>query len=397
MKSLLFITPDSSYTGAPVYLLQHLRYLKQNSSYPLIVLFRNKIKGHSLLHEFEEVATVYHWDDIVPFSRYLRLPLLSFVAKVVNKFVFFRKPLFSLFFRTQLKSKKIALIFSNTTTIEERLLTLLKTHTHAPIYGIVHEGKKLLDYFNRDGTVQRNLNRCDALVCVSNQLKSTLQKEYQVTKTIYVVPGAVASIETDEVEKATLTAYGIPENAKVVLSCGWLSWHKGADLFVQTALQVVAVRKDVHFCWLGDPSKEANETYTFTHFQNDIHTAGIASHVHHIPSTRTPLRYMQSADVFLMLSRDESFSLVTIEACSLKKPVLCFERSGGPCEILDNDPTLVVPYGHLNVMSERILHFLADEKACFEVGEKLAQRVKANYTISITGQKILNLVQAAIC
>jgi glycosyltransferase involved in cell wall biosynthesis len=90
-----------------------------------------------------------------------------------------------------------------------------------------------------------------------------------------------------------------------------------------------------------------------------------------------------------VLSRNESFSLVTLEAGLLKKPVLCFEGSGGSCEIVDFKKEFLVPYADTDAMCERINQLIEKPGLCTEMGNYLYERVVTNYTIEKSAHDLL--------
>ena len=56
-----------------------------------------------------------------------------------------------------------------------------------------------------------------------------------------------------------------------------------------------------------------------------------------------------------MTSREDPFPLVNLEAAISGVPIICFEKSGGSPEIIDDSSGFVVPYGDTQEMSSIIL------------------------------------------
>ncbi len=387
MKTLLFVTTEPSLTGAPLYLLNHLRQLKTVSDYNYIIIFIHKTNG--ITDEFKKIATVYFWEDILSCGFKLNKLARFIHSKTIRKSDFFNRFVFRLFHALYLKKHNIVSVIANSSTIDDKLLHYLKGSISVPVIMIVHEGEKLLREFNKDGTIDTNFANSDRFIAVSEYLKNILIDIYKVKKEITVITGAVGAHSLEGISSEHVTIPNIPLNAKVVMSSGWLSWHKGADFFIQIAIQVLKSHPDVHFCWVGD----ASTVKDLEQFNFDIEKAEITANIHHIASNSTPLNYFNRADIFLMLSRNESFSLVTIEACSLRKPVLCFEKVGGPNEILNHDSQLILPYGNTNMLSKKIVELLENDKLRQEIGKVLFDRVTQKYTLEKTSlqfQEILN-------
>lgn len=389
MKTLLFVATEPSLTGAPVYLLNHVKQIRKNTKYECIIIFIYK-KGN-YVEEFQQVAKVYFWEDIlccglnkIPFVK-------SAYKKLLDKKWITGMLMFLLFYYKNLRNRNIFLVIANSSSIDTESLIFFKKATLAPVITIVHEGEKLLQMHNKLGIVEKNLSNSDQIIVVSEYLKKVLINLFPTKKKITVITGSINYQKVLSKPEVFLKVYNIPEHAQVVMSSGWLSWHKGADFFIQAAIQVLKVHPETHFCWLGDAAvKEDLEQFNY-----DIRKAGIQNQVHHIPSTTTPLDFYDRANVFLMLSRNESFSLVTVEACSLKKPVLCFNNSGGPCEILDNNPDLMVPYGDIELLSQKISKLLTNSELRNEIGEMLYERVNANYSLEKTSVQLLEIIVEA--
>jgi glycosyltransferase involved in cell wall biosynthesis len=386
MKTLLFVTTEPSLSGAPVYLLKHLKLIKDRYNTEIIVLFM--YKNGALVEQFNKVATVYYWEDILSgglSSNFLTKYIYKKVIKKIEPISYF---LFRMFFAFKLSKCTFSSIIVNSSTIDKKAIFYLKKVTSVPVITIVHEGEKLLKIFNQDGIVEANLANSDHIIAVSEYLKKVLLDLYTIKKEITVITGAINDHQQVQIDDSLILDYKIPENAQVVMSSGWLSWHKGSDFFIQTAIKITKSHANVHFCWLGDAATDVdNEQFKF-----DISKAGLENRVHHIPSTHAPLSYFKRADVFLMLSRNESFSLVTVEACSLKKPVLCFEKSGGPCEILNYDTNLVTPYGDIDLLCEKLVGLLESDEKRRQIGQALYDRVMSNYTLEKTASQLQNLI-----
>ena len=60
---VLFISHDAWRTGAPLVLLHFLRWLKQHSTIPFVVLLREG--AGELRPEFEHLAPVYAWNELL--------------------------------------------------------------------------------------------------------------------------------------------------------------------------------------------------------------------------------------------------------------------------------------------------------------------------------------------
>jgi glycosyltransferase involved in cell wall biosynthesis len=63
------------------------------------------------------------------------------------------------------------------------------------------------------------------------------------------------------------------------------------------------------------------------------------------------LKYFAAFDVFALVSREDPFPVVCLEAASLGKPIVCFNSSDGEKEFVENDCGFVVPDLDIEIMT----------------------------------------------
>jgi len=119
---ILFISHDATRTGAPMLLLNLVKWLSENKDldYRITILLR---KGGPLITEFEKYGTVIFFNKTCPVRLYL---LRSYL---INRY---QKKIIS-----ELKASSWDLIFSNT-IVNGQLLELL-ANSQAPIVSYIHE------------------------------------------------------------------------------------------------------------------------------------------------------------------------------------------------------------------------------------------------------------------
>jgi glycosyltransferase involved in cell wall biosynthesis len=386
---ILIVSRDASRTGAPILLLNSLKWIKKNSGLKFVLLFS---EGGELLPDFKLIGDVHLWSDVVTggFKNNKNRYLLFRILKRI--FGFSEKLICKFYFSKLKKQYNIRLIFSNTST-NGSIISYLKNFISSKIIVYVHEGDRILENFNNQGFVSYSLNTADRILTVSSSVKETLTKKYSIRGKIEVIPGGIDTGYSFKVNsRSLLKQEKITDNSVILMSCGWLDLNKGADFFIQIARILTLKNEKIHFIWLGGDSNDP----IYKYLEYDIKKMNLSQRVTLLPSRDNAIDYINMADIFLMLSREESFSLVTIEAGLAHKPVLCFEDSGGPIEIVDNDPRFIVPYADINKMSERIEYLINNENERLNMGKFLYQRVINNYTIEKNGSSILAVMNNEI-
>jgi glycosyltransferase involved in cell wall biosynthesis len=171
---------------------------------------------------------------------------------------------------------------------------------------------------------------------------------------------------------------------------GYETWRKGKDLFVQLAFRVRQLlgTGNVHFLWVGGQIK--GEEYQ--ELSHDIKMAGLDQYVHFCGEVSNPLDYFSASDVFVLLSREDPYPLVCLEAAILGKPVLCFDNAGGMPEFVENDAGFIVPYLDMNAMADKVIELLHDKSLREKIGERAAQKVQERHTVSVAAPQIVKVI-----
>ena len=388
-KTIFIIATDASRSGAPTLLLNIVRWLKNNSDYNFVFLMQKN--GTELLQDYEKLGKVYFWKNIINLG-FEKSKYGLFFVKILKKIKLINDEFLAKSFLNKIqKQNNIVLTYCNTAT-NGYLLMCFGQSLNSKILTHIHEGEKSLQMYNKNNYVDFNFEVSNAFIAVSNSVKQVLISKYCVTKDIKVIPGAVRSNLKPNLDYDLKKSLNINSDKKILLCCGWLDWHKGTDFFMQLAFKISKIRNDIVLIWVGGHENDS----VSVQMRYDIQKMNLEHCIKLISNTFNVFDYMQIADIFLMLSRDESFSLVTVEAGLAKKPVLCFDKSGGPCEIVNQDSRFIVPYGDIDFLLNRIIWLIDNQPERKIMGEYLYERVINNYTIDKTAPQILSQIESLI-
>jgi glycosyltransferase involved in cell wall biosynthesis len=183
---------------------------------------------------------------------------------------------------------------------------------------------------------------------------------------------------------------GIPEDSRIVGGCGTVDWRKGSDLFLQLAIAIRARTPTfpVHLLWLG--AKPPGDG--FYGLQHDLDHAGLTKCVHFIGSRSNPLDYIAAFDVLTLVSREDPFPLVIMEAATAGVPTICFENAGGGREFVEEDAGCVVPYLDIGAMADCVLKLLETDDLLVRLGQRAQEKVRERHDITLSGPKILQTI-----
>jgi glycosyltransferase involved in cell wall biosynthesis len=378
-NKVLFISHYAGRTGAPLLLLNLLKWLKESTDLAFEILLLADGPLHS---EFSQLAPVHLFpaEGFPPKETSLSLTQKLGLAKApVNNFTRLLN---------QLRENGISLIYANTVVTGKALEALAPlgcpviTHIHELDYWIEQSGEKNLEQVR---THTRNY------IAASGAVKKNLVAKYNIPAEIIEVVHSF--IPTDGVVADPIgirKKLGIPDDAFIVLGSGHETWRKGKDLFVQLAALTVKNHPDIqtHFLWVGGWQKEEDRR----NILHDVQHLGLINRIHFTEEVNNPLDYFAAGDVFAMVSREDPFPLVCLEAALLKKPVLCFADAGGMPEFVEMDAGVIIPYLDLQEMTKTIRMLACDKELCRNLGCKAKFKVEKLHSLDSGGKRIAELI-----
>ncbi|MGL6130042.1 MAG: glycosyltransferase [Fusobacteriaceae bacterium] len=172
---------------------------------------------------------------------------------------------------------------------------------------------------------KRAYNNIDNIICVSKDSKKSVLNLYpeviSKTRVIYN-PIPKEDIRAKSMEE-------IIDNKKVTLvTVGRLTQQKGYDILLKAHKKLIDEGLDYNLQILGEGGLEAE-------FKSYIEENNLTNNTEMLGFKRNPYPYIKAADVFVVSSRFEGFSLVLAEAIVLEKATIS-TKCVGPSEILDN-------------------------------------------------------------
>jgi glycosyltransferase involved in cell wall biosynthesis len=379
--TVLFLSHDASRTGAPIMLLNFLRWLRQNRDVQFRILVGN---SGDLIADFEAIGAV---DSFEP-DRAFWYKLLRRL-KCNSRYVFNHRARL----RERLLNSDIRLIYANSVGSAPMIefLSFLDCpvicHVHEPNISIQELGIHALNLVKR---------RTSVYIAVSQSVKKSLAENYQIPEDkIHLVLGLAQISERTGIADRPCDVrreLGISARAKIVSACGSIEFRKGTDLFLQVASYVSRESLDfpVHFVWIG------GEPAMIRDMRMQAARSGVKSIVHFVGKTSNVIPYFEASDVFLLTSREESLSLVMLEAALCKRPIICFDQSGHPPEFVEQDAGFVVPGFDSTKMGRRLIELLLNPGLCRRLGMAAKYKVSTRYDFGVSACKIANIIEDMI-
>jgi glycosyltransferase involved in cell wall biosynthesis len=389
--AVLFVSHDAYRGGATLMLLNFLRWLKDNTHLHFQILLCNT---GGLEQEFEQLAPVWYLDTTVGRRARLRAAIRKLTAPLRPSNTV---SLGDAAARIR-RSARIGLIYSNTVINGRTVNALLPlgcpvvTHVHEMEFAIQAIAGKNFAYVKE---------HTDRFVAVSDAARRNLIVRHGIpAHKVEHIPGFIPNtarprFDVPALRRSLALEIGCPPDARIVGGSGTISWprYKGCDLFVQLAVAIRARKPafDVHYVWLGAPAAGP----VIAPVRHDIEKAGLTDCVHFIGSKPNALEYIAAFDVYALVSREESLSLVMLEAATLAVPTVCFDGHGSR-EFVEHDAGAVVPYLDVQAMADRVLEFLEREPLRWQIGQRAQQRVQERHDIATAAPKLLRVIEGAL-
>jgi len=381
--TVLFLSHEASRTGAPILLLNFLRWFRQNRNNNSRVLVG---RYGDLIAEFAAIGPVDSFEpsDALWYKAMRRLQLQrrydsSHLVRLRESFL----------------RDDIDLIYVNSVASAGMLDFL--SFVKCPVICHVHELDGAIHAMGVEhlALIER---RKPTYIAVSRAVQKNLVENHGVSADrITVIHGCVPraedyAIEPGKARKIIYESLGISEEAKLVCACGSIESRKGTDLFLEVAIKVAEGFQDVpvHFVWVGGkPDKVAA-------MRNQVANSSLGGMVHFVGATSDTGIYFGAADVFVLTSREDPFPLVVMEAASHGKPTVCFERAGGAPEFVEADAGFVVPDLDVAAMADRIIELLSSPGMCSRMGHAAHQKVISRYDFDVGAAKIAAVIEGAM-
>lgn len=382
-KKILFITPGAQSFGGNIFLLNFLRWYRQNGGNDFITLYG--FPG-DLSKDFAELSRTFQYFFSEGDS--------SFARKAAGKFAN-RLELRRAFLKSTISRENIGLIYSNAVTNSRMLSTF--DHLDVPVISHCHELESLIQLSGIDD-FNRLRDRTSHFVAVSDAVRRNLITNHEIAPEKVSLIHAftpVHDVSAEEIEsrrKKVLSELDLPEDAFMVGASGTLNWRKAPELLPQIAHAVKKMNADaaIYFVWIGGAAKNDSRLFELNY---DAERLGVAERMRFVEHKKDPLDYFAAIDVFAMISREDPYPLVCLEAASLGKPIICFADAGGMPEFVEDDCGYVVPYLDLDKFAEKIVEMSEDRERTRALGENARRKVRARHDIEIAAPAVAALIE----
>ena len=348
---LLFISHETTRTGAPLVLLYFLRWLRLNKQEVKVSVL--SLKGGDLTQEFiASCDNFYNYEALMKPDKltYTQRILVKLkLKKITNK----HKELFN-----TLRNENFDVVYTNTIkTIPfgNRIKTLLPKIKYI---AHIHELNVIINHLLPN--IREYVCEIDSIIVPSELVKQNLISSWNISHGKINCVYECAQLNLSSIEKLS------QESTFHIGGSGTVHWRKGYDVFIQVAryLNGHYPDKKITFTWVG-------KLYELERLiiEEDLRKLKLNTIVNFIGEVDDPVTIYNKFDVFLMTSREDPFPLVSIEVGMLGKPIISFENATGTNEIIEKGGGFIVPYLDVEAMAEKVIYYIDNPENQLEHGQ----------------------------
>jgi glycosyltransferase involved in cell wall biosynthesis len=379
---VLFLSHDASRTGAPIFLLRFAGWFRENYDMHFQFLMG---KSGELVPDFKMLGELDLFEPKPTFFyRGLRRLNLhhSYRSRHLARL------------RKKLLSSDVRVVYANSVA-SEKMVEFVHGFLNCPVVCHVHE----LEWSIRDlgADVMNKLEKqVIVYIAVSRAVKANLIETHGIPEgKIKMIPGFIPISEYSETEarerrEKVRLELGIPAGARVACACGSIEPRKGTDIFMQVAKYVWQnfPSDPIHFIWVGGSPRLVNQ------MRRQAASLSLENVIHFVGAKGNAFPYFDASDVFLLTSREESLSLVMMEAAARRKPIICFSGSGGAPEFVENDIGCAISDFDAAQMADKLIELVKSPDLCTDLGMRGAEKVARQHDLNKRAPEIAAVIES---
>lgn len=209
-------------------------------------------------------------------------------------------------------------------------------------------------------------------------------------KNMVIVPNGMQLKEYEELPpKGTFRdRFHLPIDKKLVLFMGRLNIKKGLDLLLPAFKEYVAIHHDAYLVLAGPDDGYQKEVEAFIrehNLQNSVYLVGMLT-------DSIKKSALADADIFVLPSYSEGFSIAVLEAMVCGVPALVSDRVGFGDYIKKYDAAHLCPLT-IEGVTQGLTQILGNEAYRASRGKNALKMVYENFDISVVANKLLNEYQ----
>ena len=221
-----------------------------------------------------------------------------------------------------------------------------------------------------EGIVNTGYGSADGLITVSRSLAEKIYNNYGFESRVI---SNVVNTELFHRHKK------LQETEKVFVSVGFLTQNKRMDMLVRCFDKAFGgnPKYKLYICGDGPDSKKVTEEIERSQSSENIHLLGFQSR-------KNIADIFSESDVFVLLSAEETFGVVLIEAMAAGLPVIA-TKSGGPQEFITEETGLLTEHNEDEIV--HALKYMAAHSGDYDA-EKISEYVISKFSPEVVAREL---------
>ncbi len=196
---------------------------------------------------------------------------------------------------------------------------------------------------------RENVNKYDCIVTINETMKEGYLKNYNNKEVVKIYNFLDFDLINKKSEEKMEEDYG-----KYIISIGSLTKNKNHELLIN-AFKILKDKYKVSekLLIVGEGKEREN-------LEKQIRELNLGNDILLLGQKENPYKYIKNSELYVLSSKNESFSLTLVEAMFKKKLVISV-KSNGPIEILENNKYGVLIENDADEIAEKINYYLRNE------------------------------------
>lgn len=393
MKRVLFVCHDASRTGAPLMLFWLVRWLLQHQA---VEAHGAILRDGPLREDFEALCPTDTWrpSQPTPWQQRLQAKLTgrplsvdpdAWLAEVVERV-------------------RPDVLYLNTLVVGYALGGLAPDHLPPAIISHVHELEPSLAMLSTPAHVQRQLALSTLVIACAEPVRTYLVAQHKVSpercallpEGFPIARAQPLQANTFDPQTRSVVNTMVAEKAKGTVLFGCLGTpisRKGVDLFPLLLRECVDLFGDLPFrgVWVGCGEGSAAHASLMW----DLQRLGLEERALVLPGLPMGPAAIAQLDVYTLLSREDPFPIVVLEAGARGIPTICFQGSGGIPDLALREAVVAVPYLDLRAFARELYRLARHPGERRRIGQHCHDIVLAEHTVEHLAPKLERLIHQA--
>jgi glycosyltransferase involved in cell wall biosynthesis len=388
--STLFVCHEGQRTGAPLLLLWLIRWLIANTTIqPQVALMRDG----PLRQEFAALC---------PTHTFTRPIAESWRRRLRRRFDPSLNPDPDAWLAALVERLQPDCLYLNTLVLGSSLGKLQLDPGRTRVISHAHELEIGLMLSSTSEHVARQLALSETVVCCADAVRHNLISHHQVEPgRCLVVPEYLPFHDPTELQALHCS----DERSQQVIEtlrrhrqegCFLFGFagspidRKGFDLFPQLVQRYASRYGQVPFkaVWVGC----APGSVGYVKADRDLRLLGVRDQALLLPGVSCGAAALRELDALMLLSREDPYPVVALEAGAMGIATVCFRHSGGIASLAEEGYGLPVDYLDLEAFAAALERLRTDPAGRRDLGERFSRRVFEVNTVAVQGARIAALI-----